>query len=65
MTMKCNNIVYNEDGTLEKFAVPNHLYTLITSLDKHYDWIKKQTLTEELTLHINFPEENVTISITW
>ena len=60
-----DRIVYNEDGTLDKFAVPEKLYELIMALDKYHDWIKKQTLSDELTISVGFPEEGKTISITW
>jgi hypothetical protein len=35
------------------------------ALDKYHDWIKKQTLSDELTINVGFPEEGKTISITW
>ena len=60
-----DRIVCNENGTLDKFAVPEKLHRLIMALDKHHDWIKGQTLSDKLTINVNFPEEGKTISITW
>ena len=55
----------NEDGTLEKFQVPDNLKSLIMAINKHHEWIKKQTLSKSITLNIGFPEEDKTVSITW
>ena len=60
-----DRIVCSENGTLDKFAVPEKLHRLIMAIDKHHDLIKKQTLSDKLTINVGFPEERKTNSITW
>ena len=63
--MKSKRVVYKEDGTLDSFLVSEDMYCLIMGLNKHHKWVKQQTLSDSITLHVYIPEENVTISITW
>ena len=58
-------VVLKEDGTLDKFSVSEDMYNLIMGLSKYHKWVKEQTLSDELTLNVYIPEDNVTISITW
>ena len=63
--MNNKHIVYDENGNVQKFLVPENIANLIYAINKHYKWIKNQTLSEKLSLCYNIPEENVTIEITW
>ena len=63
--MEDKQIILNEDGTLDKFCVPENLRDLIIGLDKYHEWFKKQTLTDELVLYVNFPDEGKTIEFKW
>ena len=63
--METKRVILNEDGTVEKFQVSEGMYNLIMAINKHYKWIKEQTLSDKLTLNVGFPEEGVTVSMTW
>lgn len=58
-------IVYKEDGTIDKFLVSDETKLLIEAMDKYHEWIKEQTLSEELALNVYIPEDDVTISFSW
>ena len=58
-------IKFKEDGTLDKFCVSPEVKDLIMALDKHHEWIKEQTLSKKLSLHISIPDEKKMIVLTW
>lgn len=64
-TPAMKRIVYNENGTIDKFLVSERTKDLILAMDKNHEWIKKQTLSEELVLNVYIPEDDVTITFSW